>query len=100
MYTYTTERGRLGNQIIRNLCVSLIAEKHNLFVEYSGYSKILLLGINLFIGKNRFDNFIELNDDNFFTILNLPQLNNNIYANNHYFQTKEITNFLYNYLHP
>ena len=29
MYTYTSENGRLGNQIIRNLAVSLIAEKYD-----------------------------------------------------------------------
>jgi hypothetical protein len=31
--------GRLGNQIIRNLAVSLLAEKHDLKVDY--YNKTL-----------------------------------------------------------
>ena len=32
--TLTTANGRLGNQIIRNLAVSLLAKKHNLRVNY------------------------------------------------------------------
>ena len=30
----TKTRGRLGNQLVRNLATSFIAEKHNLFVKY------------------------------------------------------------------
>jgi hypothetical protein len=33
-------QGRLGNQIIRNLCTSIIAEKFNLYVKYSNYDLI------------------------------------------------------------
>ena len=29
--------GRLGNQLIRNIAVSIVAEKHNLYVDYSHY---------------------------------------------------------------
>jgi hypothetical protein len=103
----TNNNGRLGNQIIRNLCVSLIAEKNNLYVDYSNYELITELGINLFIGKNKFKKTIKVNDNNFFEILNSSednlehnsQLQTNIDANCNYFQTKEITNFLYSYLH-
>jgi hypothetical protein len=98
MHTFTIELGRLCNQIIRNLCVSIISEKHDLYVEYSQYDKILQLGIQLFIGKNKYENFIELNDDNYFSILNLENLTYNINPNSHYFQTKRITNYLYSYL--
>jgi len=34
MISTTGSNGRLGNQIIRNLAVSLLAKKHNLKVEY------------------------------------------------------------------
>ena len=98
MHTKTIAFGRLANQIIRNLCVSIIAEKFNLYVEYSEYSKILSLGINLFVGSKIFDNTIVLNDYNFFDILNQPVLSANLDGNNSFFQTKEITNFLYDYL--
>lgn len=99
MCTYTIENGRLCNQIIRNLCVSLIAKKFNLKVFYSSYEKIKLLGIDLFIGNNEYNNIIQLTDDNFFTILNSDSLSSNLNPNNNYFQTKEITNYLYTYLH-
>jgi len=42
--TTTSNNGRLCNQIIRNLCVSLVAKKHNLFVIYNSYNKITKLG--------------------------------------------------------
>jgi hypothetical protein len=97
--TSTGDRGRLGNQIIRNLAVSLIAEKHNLTVYYYNKDLINKLGIELFSGSNSY-NFIEsLTDDNYFTIYNMDELNYNLYPDDNYFQTKEITNFLYNYLH-
>jgi hypothetical protein len=99
MYTKTIENGRLCNQIIRNLCVSIIARKFNLYVEYSQYSKINSLGINLYIGSNKFNSIIDLNDNNFFNILNQKTLLTNLDIKYSFFQTKEISNFLYNYLH-
>jgi len=97
--TTTTTNGRLGNQIIRNLAVSLIAEKYNLYVEYCNKSLINNLGINLFTGKERFNNMITLDDNNYFSIYNCNKLENNLNPNSNFFQTKDITNFLYNYLH-
>jgi hypothetical protein len=92
-------QGRLGNQIIRNLCTSIIAEKFNLFVKYSSYDLITSLGINLFIGSNKYNNKIKLTDDNFFSILNNNTLDSNLDPNDNYFITIEITNYLYNYIH-
>jgi len=100
MISWTTHNnGRLGNQIIRNLAVSKIAEKHNLKCMYSNNFLIKELGIELFTGNNTFNNFIDLRDENYFEILNQHTLNSNLNPNNNYFQTKDITNFLYNYLH-
>ena len=115
-YTYTTtHRGRLCNQIIRNLCVSIIAEKHDLFVEYSNHNKICTLGIDLYLGKNDYSNNtilsnnmfsifniqkkLRVTDVNYFCILNMRNLNSNLNPNFSYFQTKEISNFLVKYLH-
>lgn len=99
MTTTTLYNGRLGNQIIRNLAVSLIAEKHNLYVNYSNYNLIESLGINLYIGKNNYDTTIQLNDDNYFSVLNSSEkIENNLNANDSFFQTKEISRMLYNYL--
>ena len=91
--------GRLGNQIIRGLAVSLIAKKFNLKVDYLYNNIIENIGINLFSGKNIYSNTLELNDNNYFCVLNSDTLNFNLNPNYSYFQTKEITNFLYNYLH-
>jgi hypothetical protein len=99
MITTTVPYGRLGNQIIRNLAVSLVAEKHNLIVDYCNKDLIHKLGIELFSGINSYNCTECLTDDNYFTIYNIDKLNYNVNPNNHFFQTKEITNFLYNYLH-
>jgi hypothetical protein len=92
--------GRLGNQIIKNLAVSLIAEKHDLFVDYYLYNIIHELGIRLFVGKNNYKNTIDLTEYNFVDIYNLSNINSAINPNcGCYYQTKEITNLIYNYLH-
>ena len=96
--TTTGKNGRLGNQIIRNLAVSLIAEKYNLKVDYFNKELIDKLGIDLFIGENVHDDMNDLNDDNYFTIYNGDSLNYNLNPNEAYFQTKDISNFLYKYL--
>jgi hypothetical protein len=98
-FTTTRANGRLCNQIIRNLAVSLIAEKHNVKVEYCNCDKIQQLGIDLFSGTRCFIETNELIEDNYFSILNEEALTYNLNPNNAYFQTKDITNFLYKYLH-
>jgi len=97
--TTTEHNGRLGNQIIRNIAVSLIAEKHDLMVSYSSNTIIHDLGIHLYIGKKIFDNTVILNEENYFQIYNNDSLHSNLDANANYFQTKDITRFLYTYLH-
>jgi hypothetical protein len=99
MTSTTGHFGRLGNQIIRNLAVSLLAKKHNLKVDYFNKDLINKLGIELFNGSNSYNYIQNLTDDNYFTIYNIDELNYNLNPNNNFFQTKEITNFLYNYLH-
>ena len=99
MISTTSRKGRLGNQIIRNLAVCLIAEKHNLKVNYSSKDLITKLGIDLFSGNNIYNIAADLNDNNYFSILNCTNLNLSLNPNKNYFQTNEITNFLYKYLH-
>jgi len=96
--TSTISNGRLGNQIIRNLAVSLVAEKHNLTVNYCNKPLIEELGIELFSGNNTHKSIEYLTDENYFTIYNCDNLNYNLNPNNNFFQTKDITNFLHNYL--
>jgi hypothetical protein len=97
MTSTTLYNGRLCNQIFRNIAVSLIAEKNNLYVNYANYNAIIALGIPLFVGTMKYDNEIILNEDNYFEILN-SKIVNNLNANDNYFQTKEISNVIYNYL--
>ena len=52
--TTTRPKGRLGNQIIRNIAVSLVAEKYNLRAKYCSEQLINNLGIKLFSGNMSF----------------------------------------------
>lgn len=97
--TTTSQNGRLCNQIIRNIAVSLIAEKFNLKVNYCNKNLIESLGIMLFSGDNIYKKINKLNDNNYFNIYNSNKIDYNLNPNSNYFQTKEITNFIYNYLH-
>jgi hypothetical protein len=90
--------GRLGNQIIRNLACSLVSEKFDLYTEYTWHNMINKLGISLYIGTNKYNNTIVLNDSNYFDTFNKFALNANIMASD-YFQRSQITNFIYKHLH-
>jgi hypothetical protein len=95
----TYNNGRLGNQIIRNLATSLIAEKYDLHVTYSHHEAIQELGIHLFSGQNKYDDTILLTDDNYFDVLESNNVTTNINPNNNYFQARKIMNFLYRHIH-
>ncbi len=93
--------GRLGNQIIRSVALSLLAEKHNLYVEYFNYHIISdVLGIRLFSGENKFTDTRKIFDEDFFELLecNGP-LRYNLDPNNDWFQSEEVTNAIYTHLH-
>ena len=99
--TTVVQKGRLGNQIIRNLAVSLIAEIYDLYVNYYDKELIETLGIDLFCGKNNYNKHIFLNDNNYFSVYNSGNLDSNLIltSDDSFFQTKDITHLLYNYLH-
>lgn len=99
MIITTGNNGRLGNQIIRNLAVSLIAEKHDISVQYYNKDLIYKLGICLYSGSKTFNHCQKLDDENYFSIYNSDCVNYNLDPNKNYFQTKEISNFIYDYLH-
>ena len=101
MTSTTTENGRLGNQIFRNIAVSMIAKQHNLKVDYANYQKISeQLGIPLFSGNNVYTDYVLLDDDNFFEVLSYPTryFAYNLYADKAFFQTKDISQTIYKYL--
>jgi len=91
--------GRLGNQIIRNIAVSLLAEKSDLHVSYSSHELISQLGIDLFCGTKTHHASMELTDANYKLVYDQPFITRHfgdIYA---FFQTKEITSLIYEHLH-
>jgi len=99
MTSTTSIRGRLGNQIFRNLAVSFISEKNDLYVDYANYDIINnKLGIKLFVGKKIWNNKIQLTDDNYYDILSQTGLKNDLYSNENYFQTEKISNMIYSHL--
>lgn len=95
MSSTTPDYGRFANQVIRNMAVSYIAQKHNLFVQYSSAQQIADIGIELYVGKHKHDTTIPLTDDNFFDVLNAPTLSANVDANKNFFQTKDICQKIY-----
>jgi hypothetical protein len=99
-YTKTTlSNGRLCNQVIRNMAVHFIAEKHNLFVEYSPNEFLDTIGIKLHCGEKKCDKTLRLTDENYIEILNMKDLDCNLNPNDNYFQTLEVTNMIYNFFH-
>ena len=97
--TRTFERGRLGNQIIKALAVSLIAKKHNLKVDYCNKDLIEQLGIELFSGTQLHYKIRKLTDNNYFNVYNSTNIDFALEPNFNFFQTKEITNLIYKHLH-
>jgi hypothetical protein len=97
MTSTTAYNGRLCNQIIRNLAVSKIAEKNDLFVEYSSHEEMKQLGIDLFIGTQSYDKTVSLTDANYFSIYD-QKIRYNLNPNNDYFQTKEIIKILHKHI--
>jgi len=90
--------GRLCNYFIRNLAISIIAEKFDLSIHYGSYYDEIQKIVDLYSGSKVYESSIGLNEGNYFHIYNSENINYNL-KSWEYFQTKEITNLLYNYLH-
>lgn len=97
--TTTLNNGRLGNQIIRNIAVSLIAERHNLYVIYFNHRFIKDLGIVLHVGRKKYNQSMILNDENYMSVYHSDEIQSNLKPNDAFFQTKEIIQLIYQYLH-
>jgi hypothetical protein len=91
--------GRLGNKIIRNIAISFIASKHNIKVKYDSKQECDKLGLLLFNGKRSFKKVVNLTDSNYFSIYNAHSINHGINGNKDFFQSKEIINKIYTFLH-
>ncbi|RZD40686.1 MAG: hypothetical protein CXT73_06310, partial [Methanobacteriota archaeon] len=97
--SFIKNRGRLGNIIIIQLSASIIAEKHDLYIEYEQNSIIKDIGINLFVGNNKYDKNNLLTNHNYFDIFNSDTIDYNIYNDGkHFFQTKQNSDLIHSYL--
>lgn len=98
--SYTTSsNGRLGNQIFRNVAISLVAKKFDLNVTYCSHDLFKKLGINLYSGTKKYSNTKIITDRNYFEIFHRnTDIDFNLNSDRDYFQTKEISNLIYNYL--
>jgi len=94
--------GRFGNHFIRNIVMHIIAEKHDLKVDYSYDAAIRSLGIPLFSGSKVFQEDRIINNDNMAAELLRDEqfaINRNLLIQGDiYCQTKEITNRVYSFL--
>ena len=89
---------RLGNEIVRSIAGSIIAEKHNLSFKYHNNEKIIKkIGIPLFSGTNIYENTKLVNNDNYLTVLNSANIDYNVSMKS-YCQTKQITDEIHKYL--
>lgn len=96
MTTTLGTNGRFCNHFIRNICVSMIANKYDLSVTYSYDSEMKSMGIDLYSGSKRYNRYTELNDVNFLHYLySVEPFYENFTIRFHtYFQTKAISNLL------
>jgi hypothetical protein len=101
MTTTLGTNGRFCNHFIRNICVSMIARRHNLFATYSYDQEIKSLGIELYCGNRKYTQSLYLNDVNFLDYLyKEPTVDKNFLLQTHtYFQSRPISINLHNYLH-
>lgn len=98
----------LCNNIFRNVLCSIIAEKHDLFIEYNfaqgGLMDKMLdmfyhLGIHLFVGKNKYDKQNILQENDYMNIYNFNgKVDFNIIVHEGmYYQNSSTSIILYNY---
>lgn len=94
--------GGLCNAMIKNIAGSILAKRKNLNMTYSSYDyyKEIIndLGIELYSGKNEYDSFLYISNSNYIELLEGYSCSNLWAMEDEYFQTKEITNIIYNHL--
>ena len=91
--------GRLCNHLIRNVFVSILAERINLRVNYSYYDIITALGIELFSGRNTYPESFNLTDDNIMDVIRSTLTPVTfLIEESIYFQTNECSQYLFSYL--
>ena len=101
--------GRFGNQLIRNICASILAQKYDLKFQYIFYEQIFNMGIKLFIdGTKTHEKTLEFKDEYFEKFMdNSPSETtgedvtpetHNINVNTIYLQTPTTAKYIRNFL--
>ena len=94
----TTGPGRLCNQVIRNLALSVMAKKHNLYVRhYNMVNPIEELGIILFNGTNKFRTSQEITTENYTDHYNKKTMDYNCCCSEFY-QSEACSDIIYKHL--
>jgi len=96
MSTITTSGG-LGNQFFQCLALAIVVEKHNLQVTYHNMEKFKHFDI-FYEGTLSYPSTVVMNESNFFALLEHPIEQNIMIQRETWFQTKEISNYFYEYL--
>jgi len=91
-----TLHGRLGNQFFINVAASLLAEKHDLYIEYEHGDDVRPL-FPLYVGKNRYLTTITVTDDNYVDLYNKETLDTNLSFHD-YFQSTNVTMLTHHYI--
>ena len=83
--------GRFGNLFFINMALHFLSMKYNLRFNYKYYNKFKQLGVDLFVGKNMYEETVVLNDHNFYDMICKTDYKktNLIITNDMWCQTKE-----------
>jgi hypothetical protein len=97
MSSTNTLSGRLGNQFFINVAASLLAEKHNLYIEYEHRDDITPL-FPLFVGTNRYTTTFTVKDENYVDLYNKDTIDFNLSFYD-YFQSTAVTMLTHKYIY-
>jgi len=91
-----TLHGRLGNQFFINVAASLLAEKHNLYIEYEHGDDVRPL-FPLYVGTRCHPTTITVTDDNYADLYNRETIDMNLSFHD-YFQSRNVTTLTHRYI--
>ena len=91
-----TLHGRLGNQFFINVAASLLAEKHDLYIDYEHGEDVRPL-FPLYVGTRRYPSTITVTDDNYLELYNKETLHDNLSFHD-YFQSTKVTMLTHHYI--
>lgn len=99
--SFVGELGRLCNNIIRSVAVSVIAEKHDLNIIYFNELTIIGLGIPLFSGSKEYSHSIDLYDTVYEDVFAMENIESNLNLNtshSSFLQTHKIATRVHKYI--